>query len=187
MKAYETHGYKVSRCTPHHAGVTKAWADIYRYVSSTAWGQAADLKDLAARKNWPIYKKAEHAFPRKPGSARDGKYLGDHDESPSASMSPVRADSPGRLRSAIRSGSPDGSGRVPSTVSALGFHRSPSAISQKGHSSAIQRTPSTESRISQRRLKATSPQKGSASPTRGMSSSFAGRCICCLAHMFTCG
>ena len=163
MKAYETHGYKVSRCTPHHAGVTKAWADIYRYVASTAWGQAADLKDLAGRKNWPIYKKADHAFPRRPSSARDGKYLGDHDGSPSVSMSPVRAESPARSRSAARPGTPE-------------IHRAPSEISQRGPSSAIQRLPSTESRVSQRRRKTASPQQDSSSPTRGTSSSFAGRC-----------
>ena len=160
MKAYEQHGYKVSRCTPHHAGVTKAWADIYRYVASTAWGKAADLQDLAARSNWPIYKKPEHAFSRKAASA-NGKELGDHEGS--SSMTPVRAESPGRFRSQARSGTPDVIGRVASTASVAEIRRTPSTASQRGPST-------TEFRLSQRRMKPASPPRRSASPTRGTSS-----------------
>ena len=166
MKAYEQHGYKVSRCTPHHAGVTKAWADIYRYVASTAWGKAADLQDLAARSNWPIYKKPEHAFSRKAASASNGKELGDHEGS--SPITPVRAESPGRFRSQARSGTPDVIGRVASTASVAEIRRTASAASQRGPST-------TEFRVSQRRTKPDSPPRGSASPTRRTSSSFATR------------
>jgi hypothetical protein len=73
VKAYETHGNKVSRMKPHHVGVTKTWSDIYRYVASTAWGQAAGLKS-GLKNEFPIYQKPEHAFPR---SASPSK--GNHD------------------------------------------------------------------------------------------------------------
>jgi hypothetical protein len=65
-------------------GVTKAWGDIYRYVASTVWGQAAGLKDLAQKFKYPIYQKQEHAFAAvvRPKSAVESKYLSDDDDAP---------------------------------------------------------------------------------------------------------
>jgi hypothetical protein len=65
-------------------GVTKAWGDIYRYVASTVWGQAAGLKDLAQKFKYPIYQKQEHAFAAavRPKSVVESKYLSDDDDAP---------------------------------------------------------------------------------------------------------
>ena len=81
LKAYQSHGLQVSRNRPHHEGVTRTWGDIYRYVASTAWGQAAGLKDLGKKMRFPIYQNPEHAFPTRPfsRSRNSDRYFGDDD------------------------------------------------------------------------------------------------------------
>jgi len=80
LKRYKAYKGLDLTCT----GVTKAWGDIYRYVASTVWGQAAGLQDLAQKFKYPIYQKQEHAFPAavRPKSSVESKYLSDDDDAP---------------------------------------------------------------------------------------------------------